>query len=205
MDNRFDLDRLTDGEKECLRRFLSHQTAKEMAIDLGVTHHAVEKRLKQARDKLGADSSLEAARILAEAEGYVQTVSGSPELSQKTETKQDSWTKQPLVMGVLTMSLITATAIILLAQQAGSTAGQTAETVSQGGYELDEVFEPAREQENDQFEIQREFVPEGELDASNFEIQQQFRPVDQAEKQRFELQREFNPERDNEQPATNPG
>ena len=52
MDNSFDLDRLTGGEKECLRRFLRHQTAKEIALDLGISHHAVEKRLKMARVKL---------------------------------------------------------------------------------------------------------------------------------------------------------
>ena len=43
------LARLTDNEKECLRRRLLQQTAKEMALDLGVSPHAVEKRLKMAR------------------------------------------------------------------------------------------------------------------------------------------------------------
>ncbi|MBO9714824.1 EF-hand domain-containing protein [Sphingomonas sp.] len=65
------LARLTENEKLCLRRRLSHQTAKEMAIELGVSPHAVEKRLKMARTKLGLSSSLEAARLLALAEaGY---------------------------------------------------------------------------------------------------------------------------------------
>lgn len=45
--------RLTPAERECLRRCLEHQTAKQMAIDLGVSAHAVEKRLKMARAKLG--------------------------------------------------------------------------------------------------------------------------------------------------------
>jgi DNA-binding CsgD family transcriptional regulator len=40
--------RLTDNEKECLRRRLRPQTAKEMAIDLGISPYAVEKRLKMA-------------------------------------------------------------------------------------------------------------------------------------------------------------
>lgn len=62
--------RLTENEKECLRRRLRPQTAKEMAIDLGISPHAVEKRLKMARTKLGLSSSLAAARLLAEAEGY---------------------------------------------------------------------------------------------------------------------------------------
>ncbi|MEL7689907.1 helix-turn-helix transcriptional regulator [Citromicrobium bathyomarinum] len=73
--------RLTDKERECLRLWLGHATAKEIAIRLGVTHHAVEKRLKSARHKLGVASSLEAARIFARAEGYDGTISGPPELS----------------------------------------------------------------------------------------------------------------------------
>ena len=73
--------RLTENEKECLRRRLLPQTAKEMAIDLGISPHAVEKRLKMARAKLGQSSSLPAARMLAAAEGYQQLVPGSPDLS----------------------------------------------------------------------------------------------------------------------------
>jgi DNA-binding CsgD family transcriptional regulator len=60
--------RLTENEKDCLRRRLLPQTAKEMAIELGVSPHAVEKRLKMARAKLGLSSSLAAARLLAAAE-----------------------------------------------------------------------------------------------------------------------------------------
>lgn len=64
------LARLTESERECLRRRLLPQTAKEMALDLGISPHAVEKRLKMARAKLGVSSSLHAARLLATAEGY---------------------------------------------------------------------------------------------------------------------------------------
>jgi DNA-binding CsgD family transcriptional regulator len=63
------LARLTANEKECLRRRLLPQTAKEMASDLGISPHAVEKRLKMARAKLGVSSSLAAARLLAASEG----------------------------------------------------------------------------------------------------------------------------------------
>src|SRR5690606_31064289 len=67
------LARLTDNEKECLRRRLRQQTAKEMALDLGISPHAVEKRLKMARAKLGLSSSLEAARLLVASERYQRT------------------------------------------------------------------------------------------------------------------------------------
>jgi DNA-binding CsgD family transcriptional regulator len=56
--------RLTLAERECLKRCLDHQTAKQMAIDLGISVHAVEKRLKMARAKLGLSSSLEAAKLV---------------------------------------------------------------------------------------------------------------------------------------------
>ena len=56
--------RVTKAERECLKRCLSHQTAKQMALDLGISPHAVEKRLKMARAKLGLSSSLEAAKLV---------------------------------------------------------------------------------------------------------------------------------------------
>ena len=80
MDDRNSLSRLTEREKVCLRQWLQHKSAKEIAADLGISHHAVEKRLKMARIKLGAASSLEAARMLVEAEGYGQAVPQSPDL-----------------------------------------------------------------------------------------------------------------------------
>lgn len=57
MDDRNSLSRLTEREKVCLRQWLQHKSAKEIAADLGISHHAVEKRLKMARMKLGATSS----------------------------------------------------------------------------------------------------------------------------------------------------
>jgi len=70
--------RLTSKERECLRRWLDHETAKQIALALDVSHHAVEKRLKFARAKLGVGSSIEAAQMVARVEGYGQTVSQSP-------------------------------------------------------------------------------------------------------------------------------
>src|SRR6188768_3292731 len=74
------LARLTANEKECLRRRLRQQTAKEMALELGVSPHAVEKRLKMARTKLGLSSSLEAARLLMASEAYQQTGPQAPDV-----------------------------------------------------------------------------------------------------------------------------
>lgn len=74
------IDSLSERERESLEGVLAYKTAKEMARDLGISHHAVEKRLKRAREKLGAATSLEAAR--AYADHYGRAVSGSSDLSR---------------------------------------------------------------------------------------------------------------------------
>jgi DNA-binding CsgD family transcriptional regulator len=83
------LARLTANEKECLRRRLLPQTAKEMAIDLGISPHAVEKRLKMARAKLGLASSLEAARLLLATEGYGQSGPQASDLATGPQAVND--------------------------------------------------------------------------------------------------------------------
>lgn len=84
------LGRLTENERACLMRRLHHQTAKEMAIDLGISPHAVEKRLKMARTKLGVSSSLEAARLLEASEGYGQPGPQTSDLGPEAAARQES-------------------------------------------------------------------------------------------------------------------
>jgi DNA-binding CsgD family transcriptional regulator len=105
MDDRDPLSRLTEREKVCLRQWLQHKSAKEIAADLGISHHAVEKRLKMARTKLGATSSLEAARMLRDAEGYCQAVAQSPELASDPLPLHPAFTR-PAVLGVTIMILV---------------------------------------------------------------------------------------------------
>jgi DNA-binding CsgD family transcriptional regulator len=105
--------RLTEREKECLRRWLDHQTAKEIALDLGISPHAVEKRLKMARTKLGLSSSLQAARLLAEVEGYQQPGPQPSELAA-TPANAEKHRHLHIAMGVLIMlALIGAAALML--------------------------------------------------------------------------------------------
>jgi DNA-binding CsgD family transcriptional regulator len=112
------ISRLTTREKEALRAWLDHKSAKEIALDLGITHHAVEKRLKMARTKLGAASSLQAARMLAEAEGVQagddQTVTGSPELPPAPEPRP-SWHHRPVIIGGIAMFTLTVLGLALAA------------------------------------------------------------------------------------------
>jgi DNA-binding CsgD family transcriptional regulator len=113
------LGRLTDNEKECLRRRLQQQTAKEMALELGVSPHAVEKRLKMARTKLGLSSSLEAARLLAASEGYQQTGPQAADLAARHGSLPDGYSK-PTLTGGIAVTLIAATAIALVLTQSGA-------------------------------------------------------------------------------------
>jgi DNA-binding CsgD family transcriptional regulator len=117
MDDRDSLSRLTEREKVCLRQWLNHKSAKEIAADLGISHHAVEKRLKMARTKLGATSSLEAARMLGEAEGYGQAVTQSPDLVSDAPPLHSRSTRLA-VFGVAIMILIGVIVLGLLLQPA---------------------------------------------------------------------------------------
>jgi DNA-binding CsgD family transcriptional regulator len=59
---------LTEKEKQTLRLLLSGHDAKSMARHLGLSVHTINERLRDARRKLSASSSKEAARMLREAE-----------------------------------------------------------------------------------------------------------------------------------------
>jgi DNA-binding CsgD family transcriptional regulator len=115
------LARLTANEKECLRRRLRQQTAKEMALELGVSPHAVEKRLKMARTKLGLSSSLEAARLLTATEAYQRT---GPQAADVPFARRASEKRhhRPLFLGGLVMTLVAAAIIAIAAQSSGSVA-----------------------------------------------------------------------------------
>jgi DNA-binding CsgD family transcriptional regulator len=59
------VDRLNDGQRDCLRLVLAHLTSKEIARELGVSPHTVDQRLRTAMRILNAQSRFEAARIYA--------------------------------------------------------------------------------------------------------------------------------------------
>ena len=70
MDPANPLAKLTAVEKEALRLFLVRSDVKEMARTIGISAAAVEQRLHRARRKLGVTRSLDAAHMLAAAEGH---------------------------------------------------------------------------------------------------------------------------------------
>ncbi|MEN3971772.1 helix-turn-helix transcriptional regulator [Sphingomicrobium sp. XHP0235] len=63
------IDDLSEKEREALRLLLAGHDAKSSARELGISHHAINDRLRSARRKLGTSSSREAALALAETEG----------------------------------------------------------------------------------------------------------------------------------------
>jgi len=79
--------RLTEAQRVALRHFMERKTAKQIALELGITPKAVELRLKGARDVLGVSTSAEAARILANAEqneAFRETLGGKTEVANST-------------------------------------------------------------------------------------------------------------------------
>lgn len=126
---------LTAKERECLHRWLCHATAKEIALELGISHHAVEKRLKSARQKLGVATTLQAARLLAREDGYGRTAYCSSELSGPAQADHlnpgtpaadliegGSRKPQMLSTGVLIMTMLILAALALTAQNADKAA-----------------------------------------------------------------------------------
>ena len=140
------ISRLTEREKQVLRAWLDHKSAKEIALDLGITHHAVEKRLKMARTKMGAGTSLEAARMLARvegaAEGYGQTVAAPPDLSP-APSRGLARRYRPIILGGIAMSLVTILALALapLAQPAAQADAPTEAPVIKLNPDMTPVFD----------------------------------------------------------------
>lgn len=62
-------DKLSEGQKACLRLVTLGYEAKEIARELQLNPHTVVERLRAARRTLGAATSKEAARMLAAQEG----------------------------------------------------------------------------------------------------------------------------------------
>lgn len=57
------IERLNEGQRDCLRLVLAHLNSKEIARELGVSPHTVDQRLRTAMRILDAQSRFEAARI----------------------------------------------------------------------------------------------------------------------------------------------
>lgn len=90
---------LTDAEKEVLRLFLVHSDTSLIGRAIDRSVHAVEQRLKSARRKLGVTRSLDAALLLARAEGAPAyqmaelrpSVAGGPPVTPANPAVEGGW------------------------------------------------------------------------------------------------------------------
>ena len=71
---------LTERERQCLRLVFDRLRPKEIGRELGISHHTVNGHLQQAMRKLGATSSLEAARLChaADRQSAPEKITGYP-------------------------------------------------------------------------------------------------------------------------------
>lgn len=83
-----DFDQLTTRQRECLSAVANHRTYKEVARDLGISESAVEKHLRSAREKLGVDTTADAARLFLLEEGEVEPHGGFLHLA-RSHPRQD--------------------------------------------------------------------------------------------------------------------
>ena len=92
---------LTERERQCLRLVFERLRPKEIGRELGISHHTVNGHLQQAMRKLGATSSIEAARLVHAAErlatpekitGYPLGVEFSPVSSSLSSSQPEEVT-----------------------------------------------------------------------------------------------------------------
>ena len=60
------VDRLTKGQADCLRLVAQHLSSKEIALQLGISSHTVDQRIRGALQALGVERRSQAARMLIE-------------------------------------------------------------------------------------------------------------------------------------------
>ena len=84
--------RLTPGQLDCLRLVDEHRSSKEIAVELGISSHTVDQRIRIALQTLGVERRSQAARMVARELGPYQRlihqpphISGGPESDQPND------------------------------------------------------------------------------------------------------------------------
>jgi len=73
--------KLTPGQLDCLRLVAQHLSSKEIAVELGISPHTVDQRVRQALHILGVDRRAQAARIVARcSEPYQRLIHQPPHI-----------------------------------------------------------------------------------------------------------------------------
>ena len=73
--------RLTPGQLDCLRLVDQHWSSKEIAVELKISPHTVDQRIRQALQILGVERRTQAARLVAQHSGpYQRLIHQSPHI-----------------------------------------------------------------------------------------------------------------------------
>jgi DNA-binding CsgD family transcriptional regulator len=85
--------RLTPGQLDCLRLVDGHLNSKEIAVELDISPHTVDQRIRQALGILGVERRTQAARIVARHAGaheepYQRLIHQSPYIPGDVQTGQ---------------------------------------------------------------------------------------------------------------------
>jgi DNA-binding CsgD family transcriptional regulator len=71
--------RLTEGQLDCLRLVDQHLSSKEIAVEIGISPHTVDQRIRQALATLGVARRAQAARLVAQhSEPYQRLIHQPP-------------------------------------------------------------------------------------------------------------------------------
>ena len=85
--------KLTPGQLDCLRLVDQHLSSKEIAVELEISPHTVDQRIRQALGILGVERRTQAARIVARQAGpyeaaYQRLIHQSPYIPGSNESGQ---------------------------------------------------------------------------------------------------------------------
>ena len=73
--------RLSDGQLDCLLLVNQHLSSKEIAVELGISPHTVDQRIRQALQILGVERRQQAARLVARTKApYQRLIHQSPHI-----------------------------------------------------------------------------------------------------------------------------
>jgi len=76
--------RLTEGQLDCLRLVAEHLSSKEIAVELGISPHTVDQRIRQSLQTLGVARRSQAARLVSHhAEPYQRLIHQSPHIETR--------------------------------------------------------------------------------------------------------------------------
>ena len=80
--------RLTQGQLDCLRLVDQHLSSKEIAVELGISSHTVDQRIRQALQTLGVERRAQAARLVAQYSGpYQRLIHQSPHVPGEPQSR----------------------------------------------------------------------------------------------------------------------